>query len=276
MRRGAAATIGLLFVGGCAPLPPRYVTFKEPPPLAQPDAAAQPPAPQAAEGDDRTDERAPDGSDLDQLVDAADRALQDHEYAKAEDLANEVIARDPAGYPYAYVALGDALVALSRVDEGLAMYQRALQLEPDDGWAAQQTAEAIGKLGRHRDALQFLRTFAASHPGADAELFDALGWLELDYGTRAAAEKAFGTSVVKSNKSDPDAYYGLAVVAADRGQIAKARDALKALFAIDPARREEVAKDEAFSELRRTPSIAALLREPESRRVPPSPARTKP
>jgi tetratricopeptide (TPR) repeat protein len=231
--------------------------------------------PHASEGDDPPDGAA-DRPDPDRLVDEADRALQAHEYARAEDLANQVIARDPVGYPYAYVVLGDALVANSHVDEGLAMYQRALQLEPDDGWAAQRTADAIGKLGRHRDAVQFLRTFAASHPTADAELFDALGWLELDYGTRAAAEKAFGSAVVKSNKSDPDAYYGLAVVAADRGQVAKATDALRALFAIDPERREEVEKDEAFSELRRTPRIAAMLQKPQSHPVPPSPPRSNP
>jgi tetratricopeptide (TPR) repeat protein len=61
------------------------------------------------------------------------------------------------GNPYAYINLGDALLALGRDDEALAAYQRALGLKPDSAGSCYGIGVILGRKGRTAEAVQYLR-----------------------------------------------------------------------------------------------------------------------
>jgi hypothetical protein len=95
-----------------------------------------------------------------------------------------------------------------------------------------------------------------AHPDADADVYIALGNDERDLGDNAHAEAAFRAAVERSGGKDADAYYGLALVAAKPGVTVAA---VRSLLALDPSRRDDLARDPAFARLRKNPAVRALL-----------------
>ena len=179
-----------------------------------------------AEAADEKEEKDEDEPDLDGVVKEAENALAAKDYARARKLAESVLAKDPEGYPYAMVVL----------------------------------SEVLDQLGRKDEARQRLRAFVAAHPKTDPDVYDALGWAELDGGNEAKGEAAFRAALqAAGDKGDEDAYYGLAIVAADHGDAKATAQNLEAAFAINPARRIEASKDDGFASVRSKPPVAALF-----------------
>jgi tetratricopeptide (TPR) repeat protein len=198
--------------------------------------------------------------DVDAIVTRAERAVEAKDWTLAEKLAKQAIELDAAGYPYAYVVLGDVVFAKGDHARALALFKKALALDPNDGWATLRAADALGELNRNEEARQMLRTFVASHADAESDVFVALGASELEQGDTLRAETAYRRALDHSAGKDADALYGVALVAARRGKAVETARALSALFAVDPDRRDEVRRDERFRKIRGAKSVRAVLR----------------
>lgn len=196
--------------------------------------------------------------DPDDLIKRAQAALDAHNLDSADKLAHEALGVD-AATPDAYVVLGDVALARHRAPDALASYGRALTLDPKNGWALVRISEALTQLGRQGEARARLRAFVADHPDAIPDVFDALGWMEMDASDGARAKAAFARALEVSQERDADAWYGLAVLAADASDATEMERALRRLLALDPTRRDEIQHDEAFEPLRRSMQWRALF-----------------
>jgi tetratricopeptide (TPR) repeat protein len=189
--------------------------------------------------------------DADALVERAQAALDAHDAGAAESLAREALTQNEKDAD-AIIILGDAALARHRPADALAAYERAQALDGDNGWAIVRASEALEALGRTGEARTRLRAYVAAHPDTIADVFDALGWRELDSHDPVRAKSAFSQGLKISNESDADAWYGLAVVAAGTENAAEVGRTLRRLFALDPQRRTEALADEAFEPVRQS------------------------
>jgi len=199
-------------------------------------------------------------ADAGALMKKAVEALENKDYVNAEKYAKEVIAIDDKGYPYAYVILGDvALESTKDYERALEHYKHAMELDPKDGWAAQRTAQAYTKLKKPLEARATLRKFTTDNPDTDADTWDALGWMEMEFGDLKKAEHAFNEALRVSDGKDPEAWYGLALIYAKRHDAKGVEKALAALFALQPERRLVIERDPTFFRMRMHPNVAALF-----------------
>lgn len=192
----------------------------------------------------------------------ASDALARRDLDEAERWARVVVERNPKDYPYAYVILGDVALGRGQWQAAYDFYARAMALDPNDGWAVQRAAQALVKLGKPTEARALLRGWLAAHPETDGDAWDALAWLELDAGDGKAAKEAFEHASRVAGGKDPEAWYGLAMLAARRSDVKETARALEALFALEPERRLVVERDPAFFRLRWFKELAALFDEP--------------
>lgn len=270
----AHAAFGLVVLVGCAPAWPakgrmaaRHTGLEpgavEPRELAawlnDPKAVLARPAAEPGPPDEKVVADPPAAPDPEPLMTRATAALERGDLAEARALAMAVIALDPTGYPYAYVVLGDVALAERSLASALERYRRALELDPDDGWAAQRIAQVLTLLGRALEARLLLRRFTAEHPDADPDAWDALAWLELELGDAPRAEAAFRKALEQSDGDDAEAWYGLAMIHARRGDALAVEKDLRALFALQPRRRLVIERDPTFFRLRIHPNVAALF-----------------
>lgn len=202
----------------------------------------------------------PAAPDAGPIMKKAVEALENKDYANAEKYANEVIAIDEKGYPYAYVILGDvALESTKDYEKALENYKHAMELDPKDGWAAQRTAQAYMKLKKPLEARATLRKFTTDNPDTDADTWDALAWLEMELGDWKKAEHAFEEALRVSDGKDAEAWYGLALIYARRHDDKNLEKALTALFTLQPERRLVIERDPTFFRMRMHANIAALF-----------------
>jgi tetratricopeptide (TPR) repeat protein len=152
----------------------------------------------------------------------------------------------------ALVAEGDAAMGRHKPAEALAAYERALAADPSDGWALVRASEALVAMARSEEARTRLQGFVKSHPDAIPDAFDALGWIENDRRDVVAATAAFRKALDVSKGGDADAWYGMAVVAADSGDAKQVEQALRHVFELDPGRRDEARGDDAFESVRQS------------------------
>ncbi|MEO7092551.1 MAG: tetratricopeptide repeat protein, partial [Polyangiales bacterium] len=193
------------------------------------------------------------------LMKKASDALEAKSFDVAADAAKQVIALDDKSYPYAYVILGDTFLEAHDYGKALENYRKAMELDPNDGWAAQRAAQALLKLKRPTEARDLLRKYVAAHPDASADTWDALAWIELDSGDYKKAEAAFQNAVKASNGKDAEAWYGLAMIAAHNNDPAATEKALNALFELEPERRLVIARDPTFFRARLWPNVRAIF-----------------
>lgn len=193
------------------------------------------------------------------LMKKAVEALEAKDFVNAEKYAKEVIAIDPKGYPYAYVILGDVAMESKEYAKAHENYKKAMELDPKDGWAAQRTATALMKQKKPLEARATLRTFTEQNPDTDADTWDALGWMEMELLDLKKAEYAFRQAIRVSDGKDAEAWYGLALIYAQRHDNVGVEKALAALFALQPDRRLVIERDPTFFRMRMHPNVAALF-----------------
>lgn len=198
-------------------------------------------------------QRLPDAS-----MQVAQAALDAQDVDAAEVLAREALKRDNENAE-ALVMTGDVALEKHRPAEALAAYERALTIDATDGWALVRASEALGVLGRSAEARTRLRAFVVKHPDAIPDVFDALGWLDLDVHDVGGANASFHKALEISKEGDADAWYGLAVIAADAENAQEVGRALRRVFTLEPGRRSEALKDEAFEPVRRSPEWRGLF-----------------
>lgn len=207
-------------------------------------------------GADAVEAPAPDAGPI---MKKAVAALEARDFAEADKLAREVIAIDPKGYPYAYVIVGDVALESRDYASALENYKKAMELDPKDGWAAQRAATALQKLKKPLEARATLRKFTEQNPNADADTWDALAWMEMELGDTKKAEHAFNEAIRVSEGNDAEAWYGLALIYAQRHDSKGTEKALTALFALQPERRLVIERDPTFFRMRIHPNVAALF-----------------
>jgi tetratricopeptide (TPR) repeat protein len=197
--------------------------------------------------------------DTDALMKKAEGALEAKNMDEAEKDARAVIGADPKGYGAAYAVLGEVEASRGAWADALRDFEKGLALEPNEDSTMVHVAEALEELGKKTEARDRLRAYAAAHAEASSDLDDALGWAELEGKDAARAEAAFRAALKATGDKDADAFYGLAVIAADRNDARATEKALSAVFALEPERRIEASKDEAFADVRRSPVVKALF-----------------
>jgi tetratricopeptide (TPR) repeat protein len=126
--------------------------------------------------------------------------LNDHEFDKARDVAEKIIAKDPDD-PMAYGTLGDALLELGKYEEAMTAVQKMVDLKPNlpsygrasylqwlrgDAKAAKESARLAIDSGRDRrdpepEAWTLVQTallfwHAGDYEGADAGFDKAIDW----------------------------------------------------------------------------------------------------
>jgi outer membrane protein OmpA-like peptidoglycan-associated protein len=189
----------------------------------------------------------------------AQSALEAKDIDAAAKNAREAIALDGKDYPYAYVILGDTLLEAHDYGGALEQYRKAMELDPNDGWAANRAAQALQKLKRPKEARDVLEAFVDAHADVDADTLDALAWNELDLGDVKAAQKSFERAEKVADGKDAEAWYGLAMIAAGRKDAAATQKDLEALFALEPERRVVIERDPTFFRMRLYPGVKALF-----------------
>ena len=199
------------------------------------------------------------GPDAAPIMKKAVAALEAKNFAEADKLAREVIAIDPKGYAYAYIILGDVALESHEYAAALAHYKKAMELDPKDGWAAQRAAHALMKMKKPQEARALLRKFTGDNPDTDADTWDSLAWMEMELGDTAKAEHAFKEALRVSQNKDPEAWYGLALIYAQRQDAKNTERALAALFELQPERRLVIERDPTFFRMRINPAVAALF-----------------
>lgn len=266
--KGLCRIVSCLALAGCA-----HGAASTPVAAAAPVAMTEPVRPAASVAPpvvaEREDPPAP--ADLDQLEKQAETLLESGDYAEAETAAQEVVRRDARGYPYAYVILGDVAASREQRERALADYARALELDPSDAWAATRMAQVFADMGRSSQARTFLQGYLEHHPTTDADPYDELGWLALEQQDLGEARRTFTRARDVSAGRDADAFYGLAIVAADLDDVRATADALAALLALDPSRQAEVDADPAFDSVRAAPLLRPFLSQAPSKPEPSSP-----
>lgn len=192
-------------------------------------------------------------------VKRAQSALEAKDFDGAAKAASEAIALDAKSYPYAWVILGDVHLEAHEYAKALENYARAMELDPDDAWAANRASQALQKMKRLVEARDVLKKFVDGHPDVDADTLDALAWLEMDLGDTKAAQTYFERAEKVADGKDAEAWYGLAMIAAHRKDAAATKKDLEALFALDPARRLVLERDPTFFRVRLDPGVRALF-----------------
>ena len=236
------------------------------PPPSTPDGADRASPPQA-EKTEKTEEN------VAEIVARAEAALDAKDYDRAESLAKEAIDADASGSPDAYVVLGEVALARRAPGRALALFEKAMAIDPSDAWATTSAAEALTQLARKEDARKLLRRFVDAHAdAADADVYDALAWAEHEANDVKRAEAAFQSALRVSSDGDAEAHYGLAVLAADRGDAKTTERELRAALALEPERWEKLKTDDAFQDVRGAPGMRALF----AKKPPPAAPRDKP
>jgi tetratricopeptide (TPR) repeat protein len=173
------------------------------------------------------------------IVSLAAVRLAQHDFAGAESLARDAIARRPV-LADAHALLGDALFALGRYSEAGDEFAIVLEEAPGPAAFARQAAFAEVR-GKHAVAEQFWRAAIDSEQEQPENLAWAhvqLGTLYFSTGQLGDAADAFERALAAFD-GYPAALAGLARVAASRGALERAADLFSA--AIERAPQAEYA-----------------------------------
>jgi tetratricopeptide (TPR) repeat protein len=157
----------------------------------------------------------------------ASLAATRHRFAEAERLAKRTLRLAPDSAS-AHGTLGDALVELGRYEEAFAAFDRMAELAPSVGSYARvaQARELQGRRAGALEALELSLELSRYRPGDRAYALTRIGRLHQDGGRLAEAEHAY-RAALRVQSGFPHAAAGLALVAADRGELRTAATGLR-------------------------------------------------
>ena len=141
------------------------------------------------------------------LADVADDQLSSDQSRQREQVTNEYVAslQQDADWPAANVNLGNLRLRQGRPDEAIALYERALALDPRFAGAYVNLADTYRQSGRESDAEKILSRGLAQLPRS-AELHHALGLLLVRKGASQAALTELAIAVKLAPESTRYAY----------------------------------------------------------------------
>jgi arylsulfatase A-like enzyme/Tfp pilus assembly protein PilF len=175
-------------------------------------------------GGPRVDPRAvlPDPKDKIALFGRMGRAralAKEEKYEEAVSEMGAVVAEDP-GVIDAHITLGGWLRQLKRLDDAIASYKRALEIQPDSEQALSALADAYRAEGRPEAAVEGYRAVLRIEPRSP-HIWYQLATLYLDLGRERESEETFRRALEHNPKMGA-AYNSLAALAFERGDVAGA------------------------------------------------------
>jgi len=93
-----------------------------------------------------------DTADVESLFQGGAHALLQHDYQRAQELFEKVIAEQP-NYKGAHLSLGFALMARNRISDALSEFHKEEEISPDDPHVYQATAGYLTQMGRLDEAI---------------------------------------------------------------------------------------------------------------------------
>jgi tetratricopeptide (TPR) repeat protein len=141
------------------------------------------------------------------LADVADDQLSSDQRRQREQVTNEYVAslQQDADWPAANVNLGNLRLRQGRPDEAIALFERALTLDPRFAGAYVNLADTYRQSGREIDAEKVLRRGLAQVPRS-AELHHALGLLLVRKGASQVALTELAVAVKLAPETTRYAY----------------------------------------------------------------------
>lgn len=149
--------------------------------------------------------------------------------------AERVLARIRSGYEgqHAYhAALGLLYEKTDRTEEALAQYRRSLEIDPLDQYATGQTVAVLRRLGREREAREFLEA-AFRRAAGQVTAMNQLAVIALQQGWADQAETLL-RRVLASDPGNPGVLANLGAALAQQGKRGEALSVLKQSVERDP------------------------------------------
>jgi arylsulfatase A-like enzyme/predicted Zn-dependent protease len=153
---------------------------------------------------------------------------------EAIETIRAIIAKDPA-IGDAHFSLGNVLYKAKRFPEAAEAFKKALELKPDDSFAAINVANCYQAMGRYDEAEKFVLGYVA-RGFQDSQLFFLLGNIKVHHGQPDQAIPYFEKCLEK-NPGSASAQNALGAVYLNRdgaGDLTRAEEHLAAAAAINP------------------------------------------
>ena len=163
-------------------------------------------------------------------LDAAMKALEEGDFAKAVKTANEVPAEDPLWVKAQYVA-GEAWLAFGDPDQAAKSFRRALEKKPESAPLLAGLGRALDAKGEHADAESAIRAALKVDP-KDTVARRALGECLAAQGKAAEARKEL-EAAVKADPKEPLANRALVEFFVKQGEAESAGKCAEALVQAD-------------------------------------------
>jgi len=167
---------------------------------------------------------------IDDLFRAGNAAQAAGDYAEAERIFREVIRQQPESGA-AYNNLGIALYDQGRLDEAIAAYETAINIEPRAS-RYNNLGNALRDLGRPEEAIEAYRTAIDLDP-TDPFPYNGLGNVLDDLERWEEAIEAYRTAI-DLDPTNPLPYNGLGNALDDLGRPAEAIEAYRTAIELDP------------------------------------------
>ena len=165
------------------------------------------------------------------LFDVALDLSKKNQYAEAVEVWNKALELDPDETKARY-NLGVALAATGKTDEAIAQLRRVLETNPGDDGARGNLGVLLAKSGRLDEAIPILEKALEQNP-ADAQAHGNLGSLLAEKGRMEEAIAHF-RSALESDPESADAHNNLAVALARTGHPADAIPHFEKALLADP------------------------------------------
>jgi tetratricopeptide (TPR) repeat protein len=207
----------------------------------------------------RVAEESPDAA----LLDRAEAAIEKKEYAAAEPLLKEVVAKSPDNYT-AWFDLGFVYNATGRTAESIDAYRKSVAAKPDIFESNLNLGLMLASSGRYPEAAKFLRAATQLKPSAQPDEGLARAWLSLGHvlaKTDAAEAVTACREAAKLRPKDPEPRLSAGQALEQLNDFAAAEKEYRDAQALDPSSPEPLAAlSNLYMKAKRFPEAEAALR----------------
>lgn len=147
---------------------------------------------------------------------------QCHIYENLEALWRDTITKNPQSY-MAYSNMAVLFASKGQIDESLDLFQKALEIEPDDGDVHYDYAITLKQKGRIDEAISHYRKAARLEPERRAEIYNSLG-VALRQKRKLSEAIGYYRKALELTSRSPGIYYNLGNALAEYGKLDEAAE----------------------------------------------------